>query len=160
MLRRRQELLQLEVRLPGAEELAHAEEVEATDEDSDGQGYYGNRWDYVISVCGTLRLWREFEDHPADALPIHALRVGGLALVTNPCELYCQFGLDLKRRSPAGVTMVSQITNGSVGYCPTIPSIMGGGYSGMPIYWTRLEPYAGYKLVEAWARMLNELWRE
>ncbi|MCM8757025.1 MAG: hypothetical protein NC823_00910, partial [Candidatus Omnitrophica bacterium] len=79
---------------------------------------------------------------------------------TNPCELYCQFGLDIKRRSPAEVTAVVQLANGFSGYCPTIPGIIGGGYSGMPILWTRLEPYAGYHIVETSARILYQLWEK
>ena len=37
--------------------------------------------------------------------------------------------------------------------------ILGGGYSGQPIYWTRLEPNAGYRIVESAGSMLNSLWR-
>jgi hypothetical protein len=154
VLRTSAEIFPLEVRLPSEEELAHAREVQARGEEAAG------RWDYVLAVDGVLPLWEEFHEHPLDELPLHAVRIGDLALISNPCELYCQFGLDLKRRSPAAVTMVAQLTNDSVGYCPTIPAIMGGGYSGMPILWTRLEPYAGYKLVETSLRMLNELWQE
>jgi hypothetical protein len=160
VLRAKYEILPLEVRLPSEAELARAREIEAGGEDSDGRGYYGNRWDYVLAVDGTMRLWNEYHEHPVDDIPVHALRLGDLAIVTNPCEFYCQFGLDIKRRSRAAATMVVQLTNGSVGYCPTIPAIMGGGYSGMPIHWTRLEAYAGYKLVETSARLLNELWQE
>jgi len=48
---------------------------------------------------------------------------------------------------------------GYAGYVTTIYGILGGGYSGEPIYWTRLEPYAGYRIVESAGRMLNRLWR-
>jgi neutral ceramidase len=43
--------------------------------------------------------------------------------------------------------------------CPTIASILGGGYSGQPISWTRLESRAGYRMVEAAGPMLSRLWR-
>jgi neutral ceramidase len=56
--------------------------------------------------------------------------------------------------------MVAQLTDGFSGYCPTVPALMGGGYSGSAIHWARLEPYAGYKIVEASARLAHELWRE
>jgi len=35
----------------------------------------------------------------------------------------------------------------------------GGGYSGQPISWTRLEIKAGYRIVEAAGPMLNQLWQ-
>ena len=140
------------LRMPSPDEVRRAEEIEAGGEQAT------TRWQYVLSVCGVLRLWRELRDQPSEPLAVHAIRVGDVAIVTNPCEMYCQFGLDLRRRSPAGVTMVSQLTDGFSGYCPTVYGVMGGGYSGMPIYWTRLEAHAGYKLVDAGTRLLHGLW--
>jgi hypothetical protein len=116
------------------------------------------RWDYILSVDGVIRLYETFKDKPVDILPVHAVRIGDFAIVTNTCELYCQFGFDIKRRSPAAVTAVAQLTDGLSSYCPTIPGLMGGGYSGDAIYWARLEPYAGYKLVEVSTRLLHQLW--
>ena len=51
--------------------------------------------------------------------------------------------------SPAPLTAVVGLADGFCGYCPTIYGLLGGGYSGEPTYWTRLEPYAGYRIVEA-----------
>jgi hypothetical protein len=145
--------LALGVRLPEEAALARAREISAGGNEGD------KRWDWVIATCGTLRLYDEFREHPYDTVAVHALRIGDYALLTNPCELYCQFGLDLKRRSPAGVTAVAQLADGGVGYCPTIYGQMGGGYSGDPIYWARLEANAGYKIVDATARLVRGLWR-
>ena len=79
-------------------------------------------------------------------------------MVTQPCELFSQFGLDIKRRSPGKSTIVVGMTDGYNGYCPTIYGLLGGGYSGSPISWTRLEPEAGYKIVETSAVLLNKVW--
>jgi len=144
--------VEMGVRLPTPEALARAREIAALGEEKAGRG------SYVLAVNGVLALWDQFRDRPFDTLPVHAIRIGDCALVTNPCELYCQFGLDTKRRSPAAVTVVVQLADGSSGYCPTIPAIMGGGYSGEAIRWARLEPYAGYKLVEASCRLLRQVW--
>ena len=64
----------------------------------------------------------------------------------------------IRRRSPARHVMIAQLTNGSVGYVPTIYGILGGGYSGRAIYWARMEALAGYRVVDETARMLSELW--
>lgn len=109
---------------------------------------------------GAVHLQEVFGRNPVDILPIHGVRIGDVGLVTQPCELYCQFGLDIKRRSPAPITAVVGLTDGYGGYCPTIYGILGGGYSGAPISWTRLEPFAGYRIVETASILLNELWRE
>jgi hypothetical protein len=68
--------------------------------------------------------------------------------------------LDIKHRSAAGITAVIGLADGYGGYCPTIYGILGGGYSGQPIYWTRLEQNAGYKIVESAGRLINSLWRD
>ena len=152
VLRHAYEDLTVDVRLPGEDVLAEARAVKA-------RGPEANRWDYVIKVDGALKLYEGFKDNPVDQLAVHAVRVGDFAIATNPCEFYCQFGLDIKRRSPAKITAVSQLTDGFSGYCPTVYGLMGGGYSGDAIYWCRLEPYAGYKIVDAAAKLLGSLWR-
>jgi len=145
--------LTLGVRLPTPEELAEAERIVALGPDEAGRG------PWILAEAGVLRLHREFADNPVEKIRIHALRVGDYLAVTNPCELYCQFGHDLRRRSPAEVTAIAQLADGFTGYVPTIPGLMGGGYSGSAIYWARLEPYAGYKIVEASSRLAREVWK-
>lgn len=145
--------LRVGVRMPSEEALAKAREISALGNEGD------KRWQWVMATCGTLRLWEAYHENPFDTMPVHAVRIGEYAILTNPCELYCQFGLDMKHRSPAEVTAIAQLTDGFCGYCPTIYGQLGGGYSGDPIYWARLEPYAGYKLVEASARLVRGLWR-
>jgi len=140
------------VRLPEPADLAHAREMAALGEEKAG------RFEYINSVSGVLRLYDTYKDNPIDMLAVHAVRIGDYAIITNPCELYCRFGLDIKHRSPAAVTAVSQLSDGFSGYCPTIPALMGGGYSAFAIYWCRLETYAGYKIVEASAKLLHDLW--
>lgn len=146
--------LPLAVRLPDAAALKEARTV--VDRMAAGEMISGMPG---ILAFGTVHLQERFGDNPTDTMPIHAVRLGEVALLTQPCELYCQFGLDIKRRSPTPFTAVVGLADGYCGYCPTIAGVLGGGYSGQPISWTRLEPYAGYKLVEAAGPMLNRLWR-
>jgi len=154
VLRHAYDDISIDVRLPSDEGLRHAEAVEQAGENSAG------RSEYVLQVSGALRLYRSFRDNPVETLAIHALRIGDLGIATNPCELFCQFGLDIKRRSPAPITMVSQLTDGFSGYCPTMGALMGGGYSSDPTYWCRLQASAGDKIVDASSRLLYELWKE
>ncbi|HNS31985.1 MAG TPA: hypothetical protein PKN36_03310 [bacterium] len=106
---------------------------------------------------GILDLHEKYKDNPYEQIPLHALRIGGFALATVPCELYSQFGIDIKRRSPAEITAVAELTHGALGYCPTIYGILGGGYSGATYFGSKLEPFAGYKMVEELSIMLYEL---
>ncbi len=144
------ELFRVGVRLPDPAVLEEARQTVASGEDDD--------WNYVLR-SSIVRLQEEFGGNPVEELPLHVVRIGDLGIGTNPCELYCQFGLDIKRRSPAKVTMVGELTNGSSGYCPTTYALLGGGYSADLNYWTRLEAAAGYRLVDATSRLLHELWK-
>ena len=103
-------------------------------------------------------LQEEFGDDPVDTVPVHAVRVGDLGIVTQPCELFCQFGLDIRRRSPSPHTFVCGIADGFSGYCPTTAGALGGGYSGEPLHWTRLGTDAGYRITDAASRLLRRLW--
>ena len=147
--------LKVKVRLPKPERLVEDRKVLARIDA--GEKIRGMQ---MIMAFGAVQLQEVYGENPVDTLPVHAVRIGDVALVTQPCELYCQFGLDIKRRSPAPITAVVGLADGYCGYCPTIYGLLGGGYSGEPIYWTRLEPYAGYRIVETVGPMLNRLWRQ
>ena len=142
------------VRLPSAEQLAQAQKTLARVD----AGEDVPAWETMLAH-GAALLQKSFAENPSDTLAIHAVRIGEAAVVTQPCELYCQFGLDIKRRSPTPLTAVCSCADGSTCYCPTLGGIMGGGYSGMPMYWSRLAPEAGYLIVDTAAKLLHQLWR-
>ncbi len=146
--------LKVNVRLPTPERLVAARAILARIDA--GEKIRGMQ---MIMAFGAVHLQETFGENPVDTLPVHCIRIGDVGLVTQPCELFCQFGLDIKHRSPAPITAVVGLTDGYGGYCPTIYGLLGGGYSGDPISWTRLEPFAGYKLVESAGRQINALWR-
>jgi len=146
--------LTVPVRLPEPERVAEARKVLARIDA--GEKIRGQR---MIMAFGAVHLQDTYGENPIDIVPVHTIRIGDVALVTQPCELYCQFGLEIKRRSPAPHTAVVGLADGFCGYCPTIYGILGGGYSAATISWTRLEPYAGYRIVEVAGKMLNSLWR-
>jgi len=147
--------LKIKVRLPEPDRLVEARKVLARVDA--GENIRGMQ---LIMAFGTVHLQEVYGENPVDSLRVHAVRIGDVALVTQPCELYCQFGLDIKRRSPAPITAIVGLADGFSGYCPTIYGILGGGYSGQPIHWTRLEPNAGYRIVESAGRMLNRTWQK
>lgn len=89
---------------------------------------------------------------------IQAIALGDAAIVGLPAELFVEFGLAIKRDSPFPLTIVSQLSNGSVsGYVCTREAFRQGGYE------TRLRPYSrlaeetGERLVEHALKLLREL---
>jgi hypothetical protein len=82
-------------------------------------------------------------------------RVGPAVFLTNPSELFCQYGLDIKARSPFK-TFPVELANGDVGYVPTEEALgpHGGGYE---TRMTSREIGAGRKMVEAALELAAEL---
>lgn len=148
--------LEVSLRFPSDEELSNARDLLARLDAGEDVASGMN----VIMAHGATYLIDQFSGKKTDTLEIHAIRIGDLGIATQPCELFSQFGLDIKRRSPAPTTFVSGITNGCAGYCPTMSGIIGGGYSGSALYWTRLAPDAGYRIVDKACELLHRLWRD
>lgn len=147
--------LEVPVRLPSPERLDEARKLLACVD----AGEEVAAWE-IMNAHGPVLLQDRFGANPTDSLAIHAIRIGDAAVVTQPCELYCQFGLNIKRRSPATTTAVFGVADGYSGYCPTVAAIMGGGYSADPFYWTRLVPEGGDLIVDAACRLMAQLWKD
>jgi len=88
---------------------------------------------------------------PVVPVEVQAVQIGPAVFVTNPAELFCQLGLDIKMRSPFKFTFPVELANGSVFYTPTEEAFgpHGGGYETRLTSYTNLEPQAGTKMVEA-----------
>jgi hypothetical protein len=61
-------------------------------------------------------------------IPLQAVRIGDLAIVAIPFEVFVEIGLELKERSPFQDTFVMSLANGSYGYLPTVAHHELGGY--------------------------------
>ncbi len=92
---------------------------------------------------------------PPEPAEIHALRIGDSALVTNPFELFLDYGFQIKARSPATHTIVAQIA-GQGFYLPTPRAIAGGHYSAHPAV-APVGPEGGQLLVDESLRLLESL---
>ena len=59
----------------------------------------------------------------------HILRLGTVAIATNPFELFLKYGNQIRVRSKAEQTFLIQLCNGAEGYLPTEKAEKGGHYS-------------------------------
>ncbi|MBR4443406.1 MAG: hypothetical protein IKS52_09080 [Clostridia bacterium] len=60
---------------------------------------------------------------------VHIIRLGTVAIATNPFELFLDYGNQIKARSFAEQTFLVQLANGTEGYLPTEKAEKGGHYS-------------------------------
>jgi hypothetical protein len=95
--------------------------------------------------------------HPCYDAELHLVRLGDLAIATNPFELYTDYGVRIKARSPAAQTMVVQLTADCAAYLPTPRAVAGGGYSARIVDGV-VGPAGGDTLVDQTVRILGELW--
>jgi len=99
------------------------------------------------------------DENPTYAMELHVLRLGDVAICTNPFELYTEYGVRIRARSRAVQTFVAQLTAGCGGYLPTAEAIRGGGYS-TAVFSNRVGPEGGDVLVDRTVETINTLWEE
>lgn len=101
--------------------------------------------------------YHEQDKTPTCSVEVHALRIGDVAIVTNPFELFLDYGVQVQGRSKALQTFVVQLTCGSGGYLPTQRAVAGGGYSAV-VASSRVGPEGGQVLADRSVELINSLW--
>jgi len=91
---------------------------------------------------------------------VSVIRVGDAAICTNPAEFYVEHGLAIKDNSPASVTLISELTDGFVGYVATREAYTHGGYSTWPAEGCKLAHDAGEKIVASTKGLLKEAFNQ
>ena len=80
-------------------------------------------------------------------MELHVLRLGDTAMSTSPFELYLDYGLRIRARSPAALTLHGQLSCGEAGYLPTARAVAAGGYGALVANGT-IGPEGGQMVVE------------
>jgi len=89
-------------------------------------------------------------------MELHVVRVGDIAIATNSFELYTDYGIQMKARSPAIQTFVIQLA-GEGTYLPSERAARGGGYGAVPQS-NSVGPEGGEVLVERTLEAIRTLW--
>jgi hypothetical protein len=85
----------------------------------------------------------------------HIIRLGDVIFVTNPFELFLDYGEQIKARSPAVQTFIVQLA-GNASYVPTKRAVAGKGYGAEPVS-NPVGPEGGRMIVEETLKLINEL---
>ncbi|MFM7058747.1 MAG: neutral/alkaline non-lysosomal ceramidase N-terminal domain-containing protein [Planctomycetota bacterium] len=96
---------------------------------------------------------RSLELQPATAsIPLQLLQLGPVCIGTMPCEVFCEIGLEFRRRSPAQPAFLVSLGHGYFGYLPTPAQHLLGGYETW-LGTNRLEVNASDKMLAALLEM-------
>ena len=86
---------------------------------------------------------------------LHIIRLGDVAVCTNPFELFTDYGIRMKARSRSLQTFIVQLA-GDGTYLPTEKAVAGGGYSAI-IQSDVVSPAGGQRLVDRTIEVINSL---
>jgi hypothetical protein len=93
----------------------------------------------------------------SQTIEIHVLRIGDVAVATNPFEYYLDYGIQIKARSPAPQTFLVQLA-GAGTYVPSPRSTLGGGYGSLPAS-NPVGAEGGGVLRDRTVELLREYWK-
>ncbi len=126
------ESIQLPMRLVTQEEYREAQQAceeakaaMAADPKASDQVY--RRWKWYQETSDRFEA-QQSNPHPTMEMELHVVRIGDAVICTNAFELFTDYGIRIKSRSPATQTLVVQLV-GPGSYLPTDKAVRGGGYS-------------------------------
>lgn len=140
--------IELKVRKPSAEDIDYAKKLLA----AAGDPPYRKLPE--VYARETLKM----AEYPETVrIKLQAIRIGELGIVSIPCEVFTEIGLELKRRSPLKPTFTIELANGYNGYLPTPQQHELGGYETWRARSSYLEESASPKIVETLLKLLDEV---
>ena len=100
---------------------------------------------------------------------MHVLRLGDVAIATNPFELYVDYGVQIEARSPADQTILIQLASAldKAYYLPTARAVGAGALNEQPFtnysataMTSLVGPEGGQVLVDRTVEAIGELWHK
>lgn len=151
-------LMQLPVRRATLSDVAKAKRaIREYLEDHPGDVDFNSAAELQVHL-GILRRFELQEKMDVLDTEVHIIRLGTIAMATNPFELFLDFGNQMKARSLAEQTFLVQLACGSEGYLPTAKAEQGGHYSAFLASGT-VGHQGGEQLVRETLQNINNLFR-
>lgn len=119
-LKANQHILSIPNRQPTSQEMEEARQLIRAPEGKNGME--------VGTAKRTITLADDIELKQSSDIEIQVMKIGESAIVGIPCELFVEYGLEIKRESVTKHTIINTLTNGSHSYVPTKEALPRGGY--------------------------------
>lgn len=111
----------------------------------------------VFRLVGIIERYNLQQKNQFYQVEVHGIRVGDIAIVTNPFELFVDYGLRIKARSKAKQTFIAQLTGDDGGYLATERGIEHKHYSSIASS-CLVGPEGGRILSNQTVLLINSLW--
>jgi len=111
---------------------------------------------HAFEPQGDVLRWQMQQETATFPCESHIVRIGRIAIATNPFELFSEFAQRMKARTLADQLFVVQLSNGIGGYLPSSSAVRGGSYSSKPAS-TFCGPEGGDMLVERTLEAVNSM---
>lgn len=119
---------------------------------------HGNRFRLMSRAQEVQERFKRQDTVTEYPMELHVIRLGDIALATNPFELFLDFGVRMKARSRAEQTFLVQLACDSAGYLPTAKAAAAGGY-GAEIPSNKVGPEGGQLLVDRTVAIIDTLFQ-
>lgn len=137
-------------------------EVERNEKIPGRPGPYDSKLHHFVLIQNNKAVIARYHDQdsrPSLEVELHTIRVGNAAIVTNPFELFLDFGYQIKARSAAEQTFIVELCGGSGGgYLPTARAEKLGGYGGLIIN-GHVGSDGGKLLTDITVKTIADLWQ-
>lgn len=134
-------------------------EVKVNEKIAGRPGPYDSKLHHFVLIKNAkavLARYEEQQKEPDFTMELHTVKLGSIVFVTNPFELFLDFGLQMKSRSMAEQTFVIQLSCGSSAYLPTERAEQLGGYGGLIVNGV-VGSDGGKLLVDETVKSINQL---
>ena len=108
--------------------------------------------------AGTITRYNLQQTRDIFTIEMHVMKIGDVAFATNPFELFLNYGNQIRARSLAKQTFLSQLTCGAWGYLPTEKAEKGSHYSAFVSSGTTGH-VGGEMLVRKTLKEINEMFK-
>lgn len=156
------ELTRLETVLSELDAYARfCDEVRRNEKITGRPGPYDSKLHHFVLIQNSKAVIARYQDQdqrPELEMELHVVRLGNAVFVTNPFELFLDFGHRIKARSVAGQTFVVQLCSGDDGYVPSPRAEQLGGYGGLIIN-GEVGADGGARLVDLTINAISTLWK-
>ncbi len=148
----RSKVLKIKRRPPAPERVRRCVELVEKDPNDVGQ----TEWTFAKEI---VLLDVLFAREPVAEVEVQAIQVGPAVFLAHPAEMFCQFGLDMKAKSPFPFTFPVTFGNGCIGYIPTEEAFgeHGGGYETRLTSYSNLEIAAGRQMVQTALELAGQM---